>query len=207
MYETRQNKEKVRRIDGSSMVRQRMNIARHNGANVYHLRFNNKNTVNKNSKHVVQTKFTDAGKLAKKRVANITGEDFRSDPFGGFSFAECHPTGRRFDLHPSIRNYIIANAPHDNGNPQWITCRYCNYEYPENRIHVDHYVNWRNYCFYITKSNNLENARALEIYIGCNDPYNLYAACDSCNKSKGDRTATQTWINNRRTLAQRLGGF
>lgn len=158
-------------------------------------------------KVVRQFAFTAAGVAARNRVRAITGEDFRIDPYGGATFGEWHPSLNRIGFNQLIRDHIIANAPHDAGNPSWITCNYCNYEYPELRIQADHITNWAAYSLIMTDSADLENARALEVYIGCNDPANLVASCDSCNASKGDRAATPDWVADRRALAQRLGGF
>jgi hypothetical protein len=164
-------------------------------------------TIDKVSNGVVQAKFSSAGILAKRRVANITGEDFRIDPYGGATFAEWHPNGARIGFNHLIRDHIINNAPHDTGNPSWITCNYCKFEYPKERIQVDHRINWKQYCSYITTASNIDEARAIEVYIGCNDPYNLVASCDCCNASKGDRNETVQWIISRQNLAKQLGGF
>lgn len=158
-------------------------------------------------KVVHQFAFTAAGIAARNRVRAITGENFRIDPYGGATFGEWHRRLQRIGFNPLIRNHIIANAPHDAGNPSWITCKYCNYEYPEYRIQADHITNWADYSLTMTDSADLRNARALEIYIGCNDPANLVASCDSCNASKGDRTATPVWVAYRKALAQQQGGF
>lgn len=166
-----------------------------------------KKTFDLSRKAVTQFAFTAAGNSAKTRVSNITGESFRFDPYGGVTFIEWHPPLSRIGFNPLIRNHVIAAAPHDAGNPSWITCRYCNYEYPESRIQADHITNWADYSLTMTTSPDLGDARALEVYIGCNDPRNLVACCNSCNASKGDRTATQGWIDQRIALAQQKGGF
>lgn len=166
-----------------------------------------KKILSSSQKAVNQFAFTNAGNAAKNRVRAITGEDFRTDPYGGATFREWHPGLTRIGFNTEIRNHIIDNAPHDIGNPAWITCNYCNFEYPESRIQADHITNWADYSLTMTTSSDLENARALEVYIGCNDPANLVASCDSCNASKGDRTATPAWVAERRALAQQQKGF
>jgi hypothetical protein len=152
---------------------------------------------------IVQAAFTVAGVAARGRVFAITGE--AGDPFAGFLYGQWLPNGARIGFHTAIVAHVKANAPQDLGG--WITCAYCNFEYPPNRIQIDHQMDWAAYSALMTTSATLPAARALEVYIGCNDPANLIAACDSCNASKGRRAATPVWIANRQVLALAQGGF
>jgi hypothetical protein len=156
----------------------------------------------------IQAAFSVAGANARNRVNALTGGANHLDPFGGFTFAQWHPNGARIGFDNAIKADIIANAPHDNlGPPNWYTCPYCNFEYPINRMHVDHIVPWAAYSALMTTAPNINAARAWEVYVGCNDPANLRLACDSCNASKGQNVPTPVWIAGRRAQALLLGGF
>ncbi|HUH30996.1 MAG TPA: HNH endonuclease signature motif containing protein [Rhodanobacter sp.] len=150
-----------------------------------------------------------AGILARNRVCNIVygGALGGFDPFNGNTFGVWHPNGARIGFDQGIIQHVYANAPADNGVPAWYTCDYCNWEYPIARCHIDHVVPWADYSLTVTTSLVLANARAIEVWVGCNDPANLVVACDSCNTSKNNNAVTQQWINNRRALANANNGF
>lgn len=152
--------------------------------------------------------FTLAGTAAWGRVNAITGEDANTDPFGGFTFAQWHPTLTRIGFHKAIYAHILDNAPRDDGTRQgWVTCPYCNFEYPDSMLNVDHIVDWAQYSLTMTTANNLGNALAWHVYVGCNDPINLRPVCKYCNSSKRNRPVTLAWIAQRQALALARGGF
>ena len=153
--------------------------------------------------------WSPAGILARNRVCNIVygGAIGGFDPFNGFTFGAWHPHGARIGFDQAIIQHVYANAPADNGVPAWYTCHYCNWEYPIARCHIDHVIPWADYSLTVTNSLTLPNARAIEVWVGCNDPANLVVACDSCNTSKGNNAVTLHWINNRRALANANNGF
>lgn len=155
--------------------------------------------------------FTTQGTAAKKRVCTITGEATTFDPFDDNSYGDWMPTGQRINFNKLIRNHVMANATRETGNTTdglyWVLCAYCNWHYPDDRIQVDHVVNWKDYSMTMTTASNINNAKAWEIYIGCNDPNNLVASCDKCNASKNNATATPQWIQGRQKLAAQQGGF
>lgn len=156
----------------------------------------------------IQAAFSVTGAAARNRVNAITGGNNGFDPFGGFTFAQWHPNGARIGFDNAIVAHVVANAPHDNlGPPNWYTCAYCNWEYPLNRMQVDHTIPWAQYSAQMTTAGNINAARAWEVYVGCNDPANLTLACDSCNASKGQTAPTAAWILNRQNLANAQNGF
>lgn len=161
---------------------------------------------------VVQAKFSGPGALALNRGAAITGGSKTSDPFQGAKYAEW-TLGilKRIGFDSKIRDYVLAKAPKDQPQSQndvaWLQCAYCEYYYPPDAVEVDHIENWAEYSLKMTEATSLSGAKAWEVYVGCNDPDNLVVSCKSCNGSKGDRTATQQWMNDRRNLAKQLGGF
>ena len=158
--------------------------------------------------NTIQAAFSVAGLAARNRVNLITGGNNGFDPFGGFTFAQWHPHGGRIGFDNAIVANIVANAPHDNlGPPNWYTCPYCNYEYPLNRMQVDHIIPWAAYSALMTTAPNINAARAWEVYVGCNDPANLTLACQPCNGSKGQNAPTAVWIAGRQALALAQGGF
>lgn len=152
--------------------------------------------------------WTQAGNFALNRVWHLVyGGAIGFDPFGGFTFGQHNPPGARIGFEQQIVHHIYINAPRDNGNPAWFTCTYCNWEYPRQRCQIDHVIPWANYSLQMTTSRPLASALALQVWAGCNDPQNLVVSCDSCNASKGNRLATQFWVNQRRHLANQQHGF
>lgn len=165
-------------------------------------------TVQAKLSNTIQAAFSPAGLAARNRVNLVTGGANAFDPYGGFTFAQWHPHGARIGFDQAIVAHVVANAPHDNlGPPNWYTCPYCNFEYPLNRMQVDHIIPWAAYSAGMTTAGNINAARAWEVYVGCNDPANLRLACDSCNASKGQNAPTAIWIGARQALALAQGGF
>ncbi|MDQ1559869.1 MAG: endonuclease [Pyrinomonadaceae bacterium] len=165
-------------------------------------------TVQAKLSNTIQAAFSAAGLAARGRVNAITGGANAFDPYGGFTFAQWHPHGARIGFDQAIVAHVVANAPHDFlGPPNWYNCPYCNFEYPLNRMQVDHIIPWAAYSAGMTTAPNINAARAWEVYVGCNDPANLTLACDSCNASKGQNAPTAIWIGARQALAIALGGF
>lgn len=153
--------------------------------------------------------WTQAGNFSLTTVWAIVYGTQRNgfDPFAGNSFGAWHPNGARIGFEQEIIDHVYANAPADNGNPAWYTCRYCNWEYPIARCQIDHIVPWEDYSLTMTTSRPISGALALQVWAGCNDPANLAVACDSCNASKGNRAATAAWVAARVQLANQNHGF
>ena len=152
--------------------------------------------------------WTQAGNFSYTVVWNLVyGGPRGFDPYGGFTFGNCNPHGRRIGFDQQIIDHVYNNAPRDNGNPAWFTCTYCNWEYPRARCQIDHVIPWADYSLQMTTSRPLSSALALQVWAGCNDPQNLVVSCDSCNASKNNRLATQVWINARRQRANQQQGF
>lgn len=97
----------------------------------------------------------------------------------------------------------------ENDGTKWIKCPYCQWHYDSKQTNIDHIIPWREYCMSIIQDQPdlLLTARALEVYIGCNDSANLVVACRWCNASKGDRHVTENWLRNRRIEANRRNGY
>lgn len=152
--------------------------------------------------------FTLAGQAAWNRVRKIAGGTPKRDPYDGATFLEWHPNRARINFDAAIYDWILDHAVRDNGRRDgWVNCPYCNFEYPDEMLAIDHIIDWAAYSLTMTTATDLDDALAWHVYVGCNDPANLRPVCKYCNSSKGKRPVTQQWIQERQTLAQQRGGF
>lgn len=155
--------------------------------------------------------FNSDGNRARDRVRAITKETFSPDPYDKATIYEAYGRETRIGFHPEMIDYIYNRDRKYLDKTYWITCPYCDWDYDisTGRTNIDHQIPWNKYSRSLVEGNppNTLGMRKLEVYIGCNDPSNLIVACKSCNESKRERQASPLWIQERRALADKLGGF
>jgi len=153
-----------------------------------------------------------AGNSARNRVKAITSENFSRDPFDGNTLKDWFMgIKQRIGFNRKIVQFVYNRDSVDDGKGvKWIKCPYCEwyYDISSGFTNVDHKTDWEAYCnSIINPVSDLLDARAFEVYIGCNDPKNLIVSCKSCNESKGKRGDSPLWRAQRKLEANRLKGF